>query len=114
MECEVPNTFPSCKTIVAQLEIANLEEFLKDKKQAIIEIMKEVKVEKNVDFIFINCVDILNGFTIIFAPDKESEVFVTNTFDYEFDNNNIVKINNVVQRKDLTRILRKKYNAYGV
>ncbi len=108
MECEIPNTFPDFKTIVAQLEVANLKEFLKNKKSNIIDIMKEVKKEKNVNFVFINCVDILNGYTIIFGVDEESNEFIKETFGYKFINKE-VEINKIIQRKDLTKILRKKY-----
>lgn len=110
MECEIPNVFPSCKTIVAQLEVANLEEFLKDKKKKIINIMQKVKEEKQVDYVFINCVDILNGYIIVFGSNEETNNFITKTFGYEFDKNGVAKINKIIQRKDMTEILRRKYN----
>lgn len=110
MECEVPNTFPDFKVIIALLEVANLEEFLKDKKQQILKIMQSVKKENQVNYIFINCIDILNGYIIVFAADEESREFVRRTFGYEFDQNNMAKINRIIPRKDMTAIMRKKYN----
>lgn len=110
MECEIPNTFPNFNVTVGQLEVANLEEFLKDKKDKIINIMKVVKEEKKIDYIFTNCVDILNGYIIILPADEASKQFVIKTFGYEFDKNNIAKINRIIQRKDITLILREKYN----
>ena len=108
MECEVPMILPNFKVIVAQLEIANLEEFLKENKQEIINIMKTVKEEKSTDFVFINCVDILNGYTLIFAADEETKNYIIKAFNYEFDEKDVVKIDKVVQRKELTRVVRQK------
>lgn len=110
MECELPNTFPDFKVIIAQLEVANIEEFLKEKKQQILNIMQVAKKEKDVDYIFVNCVDILNGYIIVFPADEQSKQFVTKTFGYEFNENNEARINRIIQRKDMTTILREKYN----
>ena len=110
MECGIANTFNDFKTIVGQIELANLEEFLNKKKDRMLEILKQVKKEKKINYIFINCVDILNGYTIIFTPDEESNEFVEKTYGYKFDENNEVRINKVVQRKELKKILREKYN----
>lgn len=109
MECEIPNEFPDFKVIVGQLEVANLEDFLSKNKSNIISIMNEIKKEKKVDYVFINCVDILNGYIIIFGADERSNKFVTDTFGYKFNENNIVKLDKIIQRKELTNILRKKY-----
>ena len=62
------------------------------------------------NYIFINCIDILNGYIIVFAADEESREFVRKTFGYEFDQNNIAKINRIIPRKDMTAIMRKRYN----
>jgi len=110
MECEIPLVLPKFTVIVAQLEVANLETFLKDKKQKIISIMQEVKVEKKLDYMFCNCVDILNGYINVIAPDKDSRNFFEKTFGYQFDKTGTVRVDKIIQRKDMTRILREKYN----
>lgn len=109
MECEIPLVLPKFKVIVAQLEVANLEAFLKDKKQKMISIMQEVKVEKKIDYIFCNCVDILNGYINVIASDEESKVFFEKTFGYQFNQKDTLIINKIIQRKEMTRILREKY-----
>lgn len=113
MECELPNTFPQFKTIVAQLEIANLDEFLARKKERVIQILQEAKAEKGIEYIFCNCVDILNGYVRVLVPDEESKNFVQDTFGYQFNGENIASLNRIIQRKDMTRILREKYNEKG-
>lgn len=110
MECEIPLILSKGQVIVAQLEIANLEEFLNYKQQDIINVMKEVKKEKKVDYVFINCVDILNGYIMVFGADNEDNEFIKKTFQFEFDEKNIEKVNKIIQRKDMTRMLREIYN----
>ena len=110
MECEIPLILSKGKVIVAQLEIANLEEFLSYKQQDIINVMKEVKKEKKVDYVFINCVDILNGYIMLFGADNEDNEFIKKTFQFDFDEKNIEKVNKIIQRKDMTRMLREIYN----
>ena len=109
MECEFPLVLDKFKVIVGQLEIANLETFIKKNKEKIIEILKKVKNEKKLDYAFINCVDILYGYVIIISADDESQNFVEKTFGYIFDEKNIAKINKIVQRKEMTAIIRQKY-----
>ena len=74
--------------------------------------MKDVKNEKQIDFIFINCIDILNGYTIIFGVDEETNKFITKIFEYNFNENNVIKIDKVIQRKELTAILSKNIYKY--
>lgn len=106
-EIEVENiiTYKEKKLAVGQLEIVNLEKFLKDKKEKIIKIMQDVKREYELSYIFINCIDILDGFNIILALDKETEIELNKVFGYNFENG-IYKLNKVVQRKEITKALR--------
>ena len=110
MECEIPLILSNFKVIVAQLEVVNIEEFLKDKKQKIISIMQEVKIEKKIDYIFCNYVDILNGYIIVIVPNEDSKEFFEKTFGYQFNENDTLKIDRIIQRKEMTRALREKYN----
>lgn len=109
MECEFPLVLDKFKVIVGQLEIANLEAFIEKNRGKIIEILKEVKNEKKLDYAFINCVDILYGYVIIISADDESKIFVKDTFGYNSDENYIAKINKIIQRKEMTAIIRQKY-----
>ena len=72
MEAEVAFDCNGKSMTVAQLEIANIEEFLSQKEEKIVGILNQIKKEKSLDYIFINCVDILNGF--IFSPIPSSTV----------------------------------------
>ena len=110
MECEIPCTpVPDVKVIIAQLEIVDAESFLNDKKEKIMSIMSQVKKEKEVEYVLINCVDILNGKIVVFAVDEESRKFCEKVLDLKFNENDEYKLDRVVQRKDFT----KKVRAYN-
>ena len=109
MECEIPITFNDFSTLTGQIEVANLEDFLLTHKEKMVNILKQVQIEKNVDYVFINCVDILNGFIIVIPVDNDSKKFVEDTFGYKFDESGVAKINRIIQRKDMANVLRQKY-----
>ena len=105
MEAEIALNYKNEKITIAQLEVANMEDFLKEKEDKIVKILSQIKQEKNLDYIVINCVDILNGFNIILTvSDKEEQLF-NKIFGYEFKNRRC-KINKIMQRKDLTKAIR--------
>lgn len=105
MEAEIVLNYKNKTITVAQLEIANIEEFLEKQEKNIVAILKQIKDEKSLDYIFINCVDILNGFNILLTIDDETEEFLNKVFGYEFKNRRC-KFNKVMQRKDLTKVIR--------
>ena len=105
MEAEIAFDYNSKRITVAQLEIANIEDFIKEKEEKIIEELKIVKEEKNIDYILINCVDILNGFNIILTIDDETTNFLSTELGYVFENNKC-KFEKLIQRKDITKAIR--------
>ena len=105
MEAEIAFDYNSKRITVAQLEIANIEDFIKEKEEKIIQELKTVKREKDIDYIFINCVDILNGFNIILTIDDETTNFLSTELGYVFENNKC-KFEKLIQRKDITKAIR--------
>lgn len=105
MEAEVVIDYAGKKLTVAQLEIANIEEFLSVKEDKVVEILNQVKQEKSLDYIFINCVDILNGFNIILTIDDTTIEFLENKLGYSFEKNRC-KFDKILQRKDITKAIR--------
>lgn len=105
MEAEIVLNYKDKSITVAQLEVANMEDFLKEKEEEIVRILQQIQQEKSLDYIFINCVDILNGFNILVTIDDETERFLNKVFGYEFKNRRC-KFNKVMQRKDLTKVIR--------
>ncbi len=105
MECEITTPCQNKNVIVGQIEIVDVDDFLRIYKNKIINILKKVKEEKNADYAFINCVDILNGYIRILGADKESNNFVNSFFDIPFSDG-IGFADHLIQRKEMTAKLR--------
>ena len=71
MEVEFKDEFITISWSMGQLEIANVEEFLNRNEEKVRAILKKVKDENNVDYISVNCMDIINGYTIILAENDK-------------------------------------------
>lgn len=110
MEAEVVIDYAGKKFTVAQLEIANMEEFLRQKEDKVVEVLNQVKQEKGLDYIFINCIDILNGFNIILTIDDDTIEFLEKKLEYSFENRRC-KFDRVLQRKDITKAIRETLKA---
>lgn len=109
MEAEVAFDFKGKRMTIAQLEIANIEEFLREKEEKIIKVLKQVKQEHNIDYIFMNCVDILNGFNIVLAIDEETQILLEKELGYSFERDRC-KFDKLIQRKDLFKAIKEKLN----
>lgn len=105
MEAEIPFDYNGTKMAIGQLEIANIEDFLTINKYKINQILSTIKIEKQLDYIFINCVDILNGFNIILTVDDETTEILEKTFKLSFENN-LAKTPNLKLRKELIETLK--------
>ena len=105
MEAEIILDYAGKKLTVAQLEIANMEEFLKQKQDKVGFILNQIKEEKGLDYIFINCVDILNGFNIVLTIDDDTKELLEKKLGYSFENMKC-KFDRVIQRKDITKAIR--------
>lgn len=100
MEAEVILNINNSKITVAQLEIANIEDFLKINKYKIHNILKTIKTENQLDHIFINCVDILDGFNILLTIDDNTTSLLEKAYNLSFINNE-AKTPHLILRKEL-------------
>ena len=67
------------------------------------QILKKLKTEKNVDYIFLNIVDIIEGKTILITIDNEDEEYIKNVLDIEFKKHcGTIKL---TQRKEIVNTL---------
>ena len=105
MECDTPMVTHDKRVLVGQLEICDAERFIKEKEEKIIQILNDVKIEKNADFLFINVVDIWNGYSIIYCNLDNTKKMVEKIFDVTFEGN-IGKFDHVIQRKEMTKTIR--------
>lgn len=111
MEVSVVWKWEDKKIIIGQLEYVNIEDFLEENETKIREILQDVKRENNLDFLLINCVDILNGYSIILVIDEQTEKLITDLLQVKF-NNQKAKFGELILRKEIfikfeAKVLRK-------
>ena len=107
MEARIVLNFKGKRLIAAQLEITDVEDFLKEKEEKIRNILKQIKKEEKLNQIFIDCIDILKGTSIILTVDTETENFLGEMFNFKFKAGKS-KQKELVTRKDITNNLRLK------
>lgn len=105
MEAEISFDYNGSKMTIAQLEVANIENFLIENRYKINKILEIIKIEKQIDYIFINCVDILNGYNIILTTDQKTNDILEKTFNLSFENN-LAKTTHLILRKELIETLK--------
>ena len=96
MEVEFKDEFITISWSMGQLEIANVEEFLNRKD------------ENNVDYISVNCMDIINGYTIILAENEATANIISDAINVKFIKLK-AKIDKLVSRKEIIKIIRAIY-----
>lgn len=108
MEVELKDYFMSLSWSMGQLEIANVDDFLEKYEEKIREILKNVKEENDVQYISVNCMDVLNGYSIIVAENEETAKLISDTFGFKFKNLK-AKTDGLVSRKELVKVMRDIY-----
>lgn len=108
MEVEFKDEFITISWSMGQLEIANVEEFLNRNEEKVRAIFKKVKDENNVDYISVNCMDIINGYTIILAENEATANIISDAINVKFIKLK-AKIDKLVSRKEIIKIIRAIY-----
>lgn len=109
MEIELKDSFMSISWSMGQLEVANLPEFLAKYESKIRAIMDTVSKENDVEYVAVNCMDIINGYSIILARDERTAKIITEAINnINFDGLS-AKTTTLVSRKELVKVLREVY-----
>lgn len=108
MEVEFKDQFMTISWSMGQLEIANVEEFLEKYENNIRKVLENVSEEKDVEYMSVNCMDILNGYSVIVAKDEKTAKLISDTINVEFTNLKS-KINELISRKEIVKIVREIY-----
>ncbi len=66
------------------------------------------KNEKDVEYISVNCMDIINGYSIIVAYDEKTAKVIFDAVGFEFKELK-AKTNELVSRKEIVKIIREIY-----
>lgn len=109
MEVEEKFILNNEEMIIGQLEITNSLEFFNKYKQNIDKIILDVFNDYKVKYVFINIVDILNGYHLIYATDKISISYLEKMLNIHFVNG-IYKEDSLVLRKEIKKIISNNYN----
>ena len=109
MEVEFKDQFMSISWSMGQLEVANVDKFLNKYEDNIREILETVSKENKVDYISVNCMDIINGYSVIVAYNESTAQLISDATGIKF-NNLKAKVNELVSRKEIVKIIRNIYN----
>ena len=109
MEVEFKDQFMSISWSMGQLEVANVDEFLNKYEQDIRNVLKMVSKENNVDYISVNCMDIINGYSVIVARDDKTAKIISDAVGFEFKDLK-AKTTELVSRKEIVKVMR---NIFG-
>ena len=105
MEVEEKFILNEKEMIIGQLELVNASSFLEEHKNKINKIVKDVYSEYKVKYVFINIIDILNGYHILYANDEGTISYLEEKFKVKF-NNGIFKENIIFLRKEIKKYLK--------
>ena len=108
MEVELKDQFVTISWSMGQLEIANVESFLEKYEKDIRNILHTVKIENDVEYISVNCMDILNGYSIVLAYDEKTAKIISEVNNLNFDGLK-AKTDELISRKELVQVVREKF-----
>ena len=108
MEVEFKDQFMSISWSMGQLEVANVDEFLNKYEQDIRNVLKTVSEEKNVEYISVNCMDIINGYSVIVAGNEKTAEIISNAIGLSFKDLK-AKTNELISRKEIVKVMRNIY-----
>ena len=109
MEVEFKDQFMSISWSMGQLEVANVDEFLDKYEKDIRNVLKTVSEENDVEYISVNCMDIINGYSVIVARNDKTAEIISNAIGIQVENLK-AKINELVSRKEIVKVMRNSYS----
>ena len=109
MEVEFKDQFMSISWSMGQLEVANVDKFLEKYEQDIRSILNQVSKENDVEYISVNCMDVINGYCVIIAKDEKVAKLISDATGIKFKNLK-ARVNKLLSRKEIVKILRELYH----
>ncbi|MBP3708046.1 MAG: DHH family phosphoesterase [Clostridia bacterium] len=108
MEVEFKDQFMTISWSMGQLEVVNVERFLEKYEDDIRAILQIVSSQNNVEYISVNCMDIINGYSVIVAKDEKTAKIISDAIGAKF-NNLKAKTNELISRKEIVKVVRAIY-----
>ena len=94
---------------MGQLEVAYVDDFLNKYEDKIRNILDVVSRENDVDYISVNCMDIINGYSVIVVNNESTAQLISDATGIKF-NNLKAKVNELISRKEIVKIIRNIYH----
>lgn len=94
------------ENIVEVIDHHNRESWLDENPH--LKILDTVCIENNVDYISVNCMDIINGYSVIIARDEKTAKVIYDAIGYDFKDLK-AKTDELVSRKEIVKVVRKIY-----
>ena len=90
---------------IAQLEIINVNEFIRENLVEIRKILEELKKEKTLDLIFLTCIDLEKAFNEIVVIDEDTQKFVEQALEVNFKDG-VTKRDRILMRKEIVPLIK--------
>ncbi len=98
-------TFGKTRFGIVQLEIVEVEKFVSKNMKQIEKTLEQIKKEKNLDKIFLTCIDIEKGFNIFVAFGEDVKKVIEKVLSVKFEGN-MAKRKSIIMRKEMVPILK--------
>ena len=108
MDMEYKNETLKISWSMGQLEVANVKEFIDKNKDNIINTMEHIRQERKIELLSVNCIDILNGYTIIISLNNKTTEILFNALKFDFKNG-LSYIPKIITRKEISEKVWEKY-----
>lgn len=108
MEVELKDYFMSISWSMGQLEVANVDGFLAKYEDKIREVLKTVSEENDVEYMSVNCMDVVNGYSIIVAMNEKTADIISKGIGVKFENLK-AKTDVLISRKEIVKVMRDIY-----
>ena len=108
MDMEYKNETLKISWSMGQLEVANVKEFIDKNKDNIINTMEHIRQERKIELLSVNCIDILNGYTIIISLNNKTTEILFNALNFDFKNG-LSYIPKIITRKEISEKVWEKY-----
>ncbi len=90
---------------IAQVEIINVNQFIENNLEEIEKTLAEIKKEKSIKYIFLNCIDLEAGFNTLVAIDLPTKKIITLALNIKFKGN-IAQTKVFMMRKEIVPLIK--------
>lgn len=93
---------------IAQLEIVNTDDLIKNHLDRILATLDELKKEYNVDYIFLTDADVEGNYNVFVTKDAATQELLEKVFEISFNNGVTAKHDGLILRKEIMPLLKEE------